>query len=371
MVGLRQQAATNHQAPVERSHDELEKVLFTDTRKSYLHGEFVDRLVLFLRGTGCTWVSDNGGCTFCGFWNATNFGEKIPNEDYLHQVSQVLADPEVGVENYPIISLYNDGSLFEEREIAFDVVLTICQMLAKLPSIKRIVIETKIIDINEEKVAALTQALGTIELEIAVGFESANEVIRNVCINKSFPLPIFEKKTDLLQRYGVRLVPLIMVKPPFLTEQMALDDVVASLVYLEPFNLARIDFELATIEAHTLMHDLWQQGLYTTPRLWTLKAILEQRDALGLKTELYISPPTYSVESLAYSENCPSCNPAMQQAIHGFNRSQSVSAFDGIECACKASWQKNLQDEIQPDDLLPHIETVFGQLTANKNPTAT
>jgi len=237
-------------------------------------------------------------------------------------------------------------------------------MIAKIPTVRRIVIETKVIDIHEEKIVALTQVLGDIELEIAVGFESANEVIRNVCINKSFPLHIFEKKVEVLKRHGVRLVPLIMLKPPFLTEKMALDDVVNSLIYLEPFHLARIDFELATIEQHTLMYDLWQQGLYTTPRLWTLQTILEQRDALGLKTELYISPPTYSVESLAYSENCPSCNPAMQQAIHGFNRSQSVSAFDGIECACKTSWQQTLHDEIHLDDLLPHIESVFGQLTA-------
>jgi len=100
MVGLRKQAATDHQEPIHRSHDELEEVIFTDKRKSYFHGEFVDRLVLFLRGTGCSWVSDHGGCTFCGFWNATNFGEKIAKEDYLHQVSHVLADPGVAVANF-------------------------------------------------------------------------------------------------------------------------------------------------------------------------------------------------------------------------------------------------------------------------------
>lgn len=154
MTKLRKQAAHIH-----RSHNELEEVIFTDLRKSYLHGEYVDRLVLFLRGTGCTWANDNGGCTFCGFWNATNFGNKIPNEDYLHQVSLVLSNSDVIAQNYPIFSLYNDGSLFEEREIDFDVVLQICSMIAEVPSARRIVIETKVIDIEEEKIAALKKFL--------------------------------------------------------------------------------------------------------------------------------------------------------------------------------------------------------------------
>lgn len=220
MTKLRKQAAHIH-----RSHNELEEVIFTDLRKSYLHGEYVDRLVLFLRGTGCTWANDNGGCTFCGFWNATNFGNKIPNEDYLHQVSLVLSNSDVIAQNYPIFSLYNDGSLFEEREIDFDVVLQICSMIAEVPSARRIVIETKVIDIEEEKIAALKKVLGTIELEIAVGFESANETVRNLCVNKNFSLELFEEKLEILQRHGVRLVPLIMLKPPFLTEKMAIEDI--------------------------------------------------------------------------------------------------------------------------------------------------
>ncbi len=362
MTRLRKQAATVHHVQIHRSHQELEEVIFTDLRKSYLNGEYVDRLVLFLRGTGCKWVSDNGGCTFCGFWNATNFGEKIPNEDYFHQTTQVLLDSEIDAKNYHIISLYNDGSLFEEREIEFDVVLKICQMIAQLPSIQRIVIETKVIDLEEEKIVALTQVLGETELEIAVGFESANQLIRELCINKNFSAPLFEQKVEMLQRHGVRLVPLIMIKPPFLTEKMAIEDVVASLVYLESFNLPRIDFELATIEKHTLMHDLWKHDLYTPPRLWTLNEILNRRETLELKTEIYISPPNYTVKALAYSENCSDCNQDMNNAIQAFNRSQTATAFNGITCECKMPWQQLIQNDRKPANLLTHIESIFQNL---------
>jgi len=360
MAQQRKRAAAVYQQ--ERTHQTLDQLIFAEPRKSYLNGAYVDRLVLFLRGTGCTWVNDTGGCTFCGFWNATNFGERIANQDYLHQIKQALLDRDIEAQNYQIICLYNDGSLFEEREIEFEVVLQICRMIVKQLSIRRIVIETKIIDLDEAKIIALTQTLDGIELEIAVGFESANHLVRDLCINKHFSDHIFEKNVEMLQRHGVRLVPLIMVKPPFLTEKIAIDDVVASFSYLEPFNLPRIDLELATIEQHTLMHNLWQHKLYTTPRLWTIREILKRRETLGLKTEIYISPPNYTVEALAYSENCPACNPAMTKAIHTFNRTQTANAFDFITCKCETPWQQLIEDESKPTDLLSHIALTFHKL---------
>jgi len=364
MVLQRKRAADIHQ--MDRAHQKLEHVIFAEPRNSYLNGEYVDRLVLFLRGTGCTWANDTGGCTFCGFWNATNFGVKISNQDYLNQIKQALQDEHIDAQNYQIISLYNDGSLFEEREIEFEVVLQICRMIVEELSIHRIVIETKIIDLDESKIIALTKVLDGIELEIAVGFESANHLVRDLCINKNFSKPIFEKNVEMLQRHGVRLVPLIMVKPPFLTEKMAIEDLIASLIYLESFNLPRIDLELATIEQHTLMHDLWRHKLYTPPRLWTIREILKQRETLELNTEIYLSPPNYSVEALAYSENCPACNPVMTKAMHSFNRTQTANAFDFITCECETPWQQ-LIDDSKPTDLLTHIAFTFKTLLEKEN----
>jgi len=364
MILQRKQAADVFQG--KGTEQKLEHVIFADPRKSYLNGEYVDRLVLFLRGTGCTWVNDTGGCTFCGFWNATNFGVKISNQEYLQQVKQALLDRKIDAKKYKIISLYNDGSLFEEREIEFEVVLQICRMIAEKLPIQRIVIETKIIDLDETKIIALTQALPEIELEIAVGFESANQLVRDLCINKNFSNQIFEKNVEMLQNNGVRLVPLIIVKPPFLTEKMAIEDLVASLIYLDSFNLPRIDLELATIEQHTLMHDLWKHELYTLPRLWTVCEVLKRRETLELKTEIYISPPNYTVEALAYSENCSACNSVVTEAMNTFNRTQAASAFDGITCECETSWQQ-LIDENQPTVLLTHIAFTFQTLLEKEN----
>ena len=43
------------------------EIIKTEIRKGYLNGKIVNRLVIFLKGTGCTNTKKTGGCTYCGF----------------------------------------------------------------------------------------------------------------------------------------------------------------------------------------------------------------------------------------------------------------------------------------------------------------
>lgn len=339
------------------------KVVFTEERKGYLDGQYVNRFVLFMRGTGCSWVTQSGGCSFCGFWDSTNFGQKITDADNMAQVVNVINDDSIDFEQYPIICLYNDGSMLVEDEISFKALLDICSLLAKRPHVKRIVLEAKVIDINEEKIPRLVEVMNSKELEIAVGFESAEEIVRDLCINKTFADSIFRAKAEILKRNGVSLVPLVMVKPPFLTEVQAIHDVVNTLQYLEQFDLKRIDLELATVEDHTIVHDLWHHGLYTTPRLWSVIEILRRRDELNLRTPLYLSPPNYTATAKVYSSNCPECNSVVADAIEVYNRRfADISVFDSLDCDCKRDWAEAIKDDSTDVSLQNQIETVFKTL---------
>jgi len=361
MRDLRHRAAAEHAGEIDLL--QLEQVVFTELRKGYLNGRYVDRIVLFLRGTGCSWVGSTGGCTFCGFWNATNFGVKIPADKYMAQVLRVMDDPSTKSQNFPIVCLYNDGSLLVEQEMDFSALKDICDLISKGKSVRRIVIEAKVIDITENKIAELKEHLNGKELEIAVGFESANELIRDLCINKGFSRVVFESKVRLLQQYDVNLVPLIMVKPPFLTEKQAIEDVIESLKYLEQFKLPRIDLELATIEDNTIMHDLWKYGLYTTPRLWSVIEILRVRAALALRTPLFISPPNYTVAAKDYSSNCPRCTDATVAAIEEYNKHFSdVDVFDSLDCTCRVEWENSLNQAIGVNNLEKQVEVTFHEL---------
>jgi radical SAM enzyme (TIGR01210 family) len=361
LTRLREQARQQNQprlVPLQ-----LKQVVFTEARKGYLDGQYVDRFVLFMRGTGCTWVSQTGGCTFCGFWDATNFGDKIEDADNMAQVLNVINDDSVDFDHYPIICLYNDGSMLVEDEISFQAVLDICEMLAKRPHVRRIVLEAKIVDVTEDKISRLTRVMNSKELEVAMGFESADEVVRDLCINKTFSDAVFRSKMKILSDHGVSFVPLVMVKPPFLTEAQAIRDVVNTLQYLEEFNLQRIDLELATVEEHTIVYDLWQHGLYTTPRLWSVIEILKQRDRLNLKTPVFLSPPNYTATAKAYSSNCAACNEPVAEALKAYNRLFSDSSiFDSLDCSCKRDWEETTKQDSPDVPLLDQIELTFKEL---------
>jgi hypothetical protein len=105
MLQLRKNAAERGK----KEKIDTSSIIMTEIRKGFLDGQMVDRLVIFLKGTGCTSTKKSGGCTFCGFYNATNFNEKITDADYLDQFEKAMRQQK---KQFPIICIYNDGSLF-------------------------------------------------------------------------------------------------------------------------------------------------------------------------------------------------------------------------------------------------------------------
>ncbi|WBW96390.1 archaeosine biosynthesis radical SAM protein RaSEA [Oceanirhabdus sp. W0125-5] len=339
------------------------KVLFTEMRRGMFNNEYIDRLVLFLKGTGCVLATETGGCTFCGFYNATNFGVKIPDNDYIEQVKNVLNDKEIDFSSIPVVCFYNDGSLLREEEISFKTLLKIISIINEKDSIKKITLEARIEDITEDKLSEIKKVTNK-EIEIAVGFESANPIIRDLCINKSFENRIFEEKCKLAKKYGISIVPLLLLKPPFLTEHEAIEDYINSLEYLEKFNLKRIDMELLTVEKFTMVFDLWQKKMFNPPKLWSVIEVLKKREEKGLKTPLYISPASYSVPAEAKTSNCHKCDDSINRAIENYNKSGDISILKDIECSCKKEWIDLKTQENLNENLLERINQILKQLKA-------
>ncbi|WP_151737080.1 radical SAM protein [Paenibacillus tengchongensis] len=338
-----------------RDINEQKKVIFTEVRKGYINNTYVERLVVFLRGTGCSLVKETGGCTFCGFYNATNFGVKIADEDYISQIKEVIEDAKVNFHQYPIICLYNDGSMLREEEISIDGLIAIIKILSEQDTVKKIVIEGRVEDVSGQKLAKIRAATHK-ELEIAVGFESANPLIRDLCINKNFDNAVFEENCFRARSHGISIIPLLMIKPPFLTEKEAVEDYIDSLVFLEKFKFQRIDMELPTVEANTLVHELWKRGEYKPISFWSVIKILKARQLLELKTPLYISPPNYSVSAIDRTSNCDVCDPLIFEAIDKFNTFGEIYAFESIECSCKAGWERKIKEEVKDADISKRVE---------------
>ncbi len=349
----------------EPNPDQFSTPVFTETRKTPLNRKIVDRLVIFLRGSGCLWVEQGGGCTFCGFYNATNRGKKIADSDYFAQLNNTLGEYGDRIKSFPIMSLYNDGSMLSEKEISFSVLLKLIEQLSKINTLKRITLESRISDITEEKISALRKSTDK-ELELAFGFESANALIRKICVNKNFTNRRFLEICEMLNRHRIDPIALMMLKPPFLTENEAIEDAVKSIEFLNSAKIYRIDIELPTVEKFTLTHQLWEKGLYNPMMLWSVARILERCSELQFMTPIYISPPRYTVPSLAVSSNCALCDSVFFRAFEEYNLSGKIGLFHseklGGFCNCRRRWEKILIEQRGDENLLERVQNIMNRL---------
>lgn len=318
-----------------------------EERVGYLDGQPVRRLIIFLRSTGCEWVEKTGGCTMCGFYCATSRGRAVSAEEYIAQFEYVMDAVDLG--DYPIISIYNDGNLFNEHEMPVAAIEKICSYINNYQNIKKVVVESRIDYSPDEHVLRMKKALGGRQLEVAFGFESANPLVMNLCINKGFSTNNFDHFHSRMQSMGVLTKPLLLVKPPFLTEAEAVRDIVETVAYCVSKGIDYVDLEVTTVEKNTVVHELWKNNLYRPSWLWSLVDILQQcRERFGDRAHVYVSPWTYSVESLDWARNCGKCDDEVIRAINRYNCRFDVTEFDGLDCSCRDSEWKEAVTKADP-----------------------
>ena len=72
------------------------------------------------------------------------------------------------------------------------------------------------------------------DLEVAIGFEAFDEMIRNAHFKKGLSLETFEQTAEKLSRHGFHMKVYYMLKPvPGIEEDQAVDDVRKGIDYLE------------------------------------------------------------------------------------------------------------------------------------------
>ncbi len=305
-----------------------------EERTGHLDDEPIKRLIIFLRSTGCEWVEKTGGCTMCGFYCATSHGREVSAEEYIAQFEYVM--DAVDLKDYPVISVYNDGNIFNEREMPLAAVKEICRYIDGYSNIKKVVVESRIDYSPEPQVKKMQKLLNGRQLELAFGFESADPQVMNLCINKGFTSNNFDVFFERMQRLGVLTKPLLLVKPPFLTESESVNDILQTLAYLASRGVNSVDLEVTTVERNTVVHELWKHGLYRPPWLWSLADLLQRtKERYGDRMHLYVSPWTYSVESLDWARNCGSCDRELIKAVEAYNVRFDTDVFAGIDCSCR------------------------------------
>ncbi|MFW9998490.1 MAG: archaeosine biosynthesis radical SAM protein RaSEA [Candidatus Hodarchaeota archaeon] len=315
-------------------------------KKDRLIDEIGKEFTIILRSKGCSWgLSEYGGCSMCGYYlDAINkdVSTTILNNQFDIAFNNKINEIKKDSDNY-IFKIYNSGSFLDENEISQETRKYIYEKISKIEKIKEFVIESRLEYITVEKLEEIKEFFDKKYLEIAIGLETVNDYIRNNYINKGILFRGFLDVLNLLKEYNIGVRVYLLLKPPFINEQVAIDDCSTSIKILRNLGVNSISINPLNIQKGTLVEYLWFQNRYRPPWFYSLfkclKKALTQKDLIGMRI---LSDPSGAGTKRGI-HNClkKECESSSKKRLKNFVLSQDLSNLDKneYECECKKKYQ--------------------------------
>jgi radical SAM enzyme (TIGR01210 family) len=301
---------------------------------------------------GCSHARDTkGGCTMCSYL-LDGSAESPSSEELIQQFKNAMSKLED--ESEPLsVKVYTSGSFLDPVEIPEVVRTEILSILSSEKRVKQVVLESRPEYVTVTILKEISTSLGDKQVEIGIGVESSNDVIRSICINKGFNTQEFEKVVQKASEYKIGVRAYVLLKPPFLTERDSLLDSMKTIQDLDKIGVSTISINPVNVQKNTLVERLWERRQYRPPWLWTTIEVLKQmRSSVSPEIPLLCDP--VAAGKLRGTHNCGNCDESVTAAIRDFSLNQDVEVFSKLHCNCYDQWQHVLIHE--DSSLHVHLE---------------
>jgi radical SAM enzyme (TIGR01210 family) len=296
------------------------RFISTWTEEEVLDGKVTNCFVVVLRTKGCYW-SRTSGCSMCGYIN--DCAEDASPEDVRAQFEGAM-ERHAG-QRY--LKIYTSGSFLDDDEIGIGVREGI--LSTALASADRVLIESRPEFMSRERLESLPDPG---RIEIAMGLESANDVVLRDSINKKMDFEDFRMASELCRDLGIPTRAYILIKPPFLTEKEALTDAVSTAMSASGLS-DTISLNPVNVQRNTLVEFLWKRGEYRPPWLWTVTDVVERTREMDARVVV----STAGAGSRRGAHNCGKCDSTVIDFLRGFSADSSTDLPD-LECDCRNQW---------------------------------
>lgn len=306
-------------------------------------GELISVATIFLTNRECPWR-----CLMCDLWKNT-LTETVPAGAILKQIDYALSRTDgfgflsrsdsrpakrvrrSGGDVPPIkqIKLYNSGSFFDPRAIPPDEHEGIA---CRVAGFERVIVECHpaLVGKSAIRFQELLRAAGDdrqaapARLEVAMGLETAHpEVLKK--LNKRMTIEHFRRAANFLKKNDIALRVFVLVKPPFLSEEEALDWVNRSVDFAFDCGATAVSL-IPTRFGNGALEVLAQQGGFSPPELATLEAALDH--GVGLKRGRVFA----DVWDLEKFSGCGECFERRRARLQEMNLGQTL--LPRVVCAC-------------------------------------
>ena len=231
-------------------------------------------ITVIFKSAGCRW-GKAGGCTMCGY--VYDCASEPPTlEDYKSQLAKALRKAEKFSEF--MVKIFTSGSFLDEQEVPPEARDAILKTLQEDSRVIKVLVETRPNFVTEENIQACLSILKNKPFELAFGLETSSDKIRKDSINKGFTFQDFVRAAQTAKTYGVTVKSYLMLKPLFLSEKQAMEDILRSIDDAAPYS-DTISINLCNVQKGTLVEALWEKGQYRPPWLWSIIEILQKAKA--------------------------------------------------------------------------------------------
>jgi radical SAM enzyme (TIGR01210 family) len=240
------------------------------------------------------------------------------------------------------VDLYNSGSFFNDDEVPADARGPVLESLGRLSPLKLVLIESRPEYVTESTVRAAFKALNRhrpepCRLQIGIGLEAVTQQIRNGLIRKGFGLKDYERAAAAVDRAGAELLTYVLLKPLGMEEAPAVEEAVRTIEYV--FATAesadarvRASLEPVLVLADTALAEVYREGGYRPPSLWSVIEVIRRTADLG---DLRVGVSDEGMHTLAAPRGCDQCTAPLRRAIREFDATGHRSILESLDCTCR------------------------------------
>lgn len=288
-------------------------------------GRKVDAMVVILRTNGCCWVK-SGGCTMCGYREASL--SHVTEEDLLKQLDEAVSR----YRGEQFVKIYTSGSFLDDNEVPRSVR---AKFFEAFSGCERILFESRPEFITEDSLSDVPKTA-----TIALGLESSDPVVLERSVHKGFTPDDIRRAGLLIKGMGLYVRTYLLLKPPFMTESMAMEDAVRSARFADEFS-DEISINPLNVQRATYVERLWKRGEFRSPWIWSLIEVFKQLS--GTVGSRLMSSPSGG-GAMRGVHNCGECDKAVLDAVEKFSFTQNVDDLK-VDCACRARWKDYIESE--------------------------
>jgi radical SAM enzyme (TIGR01210 family) len=314
--------------------------LFTSERKRYepALGRPASNWFLLLPGAGCSWAKTSGGCHMCGFKEATyryTHGHVMP--PFVHKTLFGLWRFAAEGKGPEVLNVFNGGSFFNPAEIPQDFQKWFFRKVGRVPGLTRVLVETRPEYVTRDRLQQAVEDCGDVKLTVGIGLECRSDEIRGGCVNKGFDLADFERAVETVKDCGAGLHTYVLLKPLYLSERQAVAESIHTVRYAFGQGSYTASLECSFIQRGTQMSQLYEQGSFRPPWLWSIAEVLKSCAHMGT---LYVGNFEDEPPPIAVPYNCDFCSNALVEEFQRYNVTTRVSGIQTFFCGCFEDWWK-------------------------------